>query len=370
VATALIDLSILERNLAILEGLLQPETSVLATVKADAYGHGAVRVATALQKRGVDWFGVSTAQELLELRSGGIRGDILLFTPALDSLHELADAGTVFTVADAASLERLAAARLPAGTRVHLKVDTGNGRLGLPVPEALQLARRVDRTPGLILEGVWTHFSSAEETDRSVTLRQLELFTEFLQLLKRDGLEPPLRHCSNSAALLAFPEAHFDLVRPGILLYGYPPASNMKPPEGLLPPLTLLAPVLMSKRVAAGTPISYNRRWHAPRDTNILTVRCGYADGYGRSLGNRAWAALKGRRLEVVGQVAMDQMMLDAADLLVQPGELVTLMGGAGPGADELGTLAGTNAYEMLVSLSDRVVRQYVRSGVPLAETR
>jgi alanine racemase len=368
-ATAIIDLAALEDNLASVQRLLQPGTSVLAPVKADAYGHGAVRTASVLQDRGVNWFGVSTADELLELRNGGISGDILLLTPALGSLPELAAADAVFTVADDSGLDRLKAARLPRGTRVHLKVDTGMGRLGLPPQQAAQLARRVDRTPELILEGVWTHFSSAEETTRSTTLQQLERFEEFTGLLRRDGIEPPLRHCSNSAALLAFPEAAFELVRPGILLYGYPPADALPLPAGLQlrPLLSLLAPVVMSKRVAAGTMLSYNQRWQAARDTNVLTVRCGYADGYRRTLGNLAWAALRGQRLAVAGQVAMDQLLLDAGDLQVEPGELVTLLGGAGPDAAELGALAGTNAYDVLVSLSRRVVRQYTRSHQPAA---
>jgi alanine racemase len=365
-ATAVIDLTALEHNLASLQQTVKPGTAILAPVKADAYGHGAARVARALQDRGVNWFGVSTPEELLELRTTGVNGNILLLTPALGLLPQLAEAEAVFTVSDHACVDRLLAARLPRGVRVHLKVDTGNGRLGLPVSDAVQLARRIDASPGLILEGVWTHFSSAEEADCSVTLQQLERFGQFLDLLQLEGVEPGLRHCSNSAALLAFPEAQFDLVRPGIALYGYPPAPGMPAAHdlSLRPLLTLLAPVVMSKRVSAGTPISYNQRWKAPVDTNILTVRCGYADGYRRSLGNLAWATIGGQRANVIGQVAMDQLLLDAGDHSFEPGQLVTLLGGTGPGADELGTLAGTNAYDLLVSLTHRVVRQYLRSGV------
>lgn len=364
-ATAIIDLAALEHNLASLQRIVQPSVAILAPVKADAYGHGAVRIATALQDRGVNWFGVSTAEELLELRNNGVNGNILLLTPALALLPQLVAAGAVFTVSDHACVDRLLAAKLPPGVRVHLKVDTGNGRLGLTVPEAVQLACRVDAAPGLILEGVWTHFSSAEETDRSVTLQQLERFGQFLNLLQREGVEPELRHCSNTAALLAFPEAQFDLVRPGIALYGYAPAPGMPEAAGLdlRPLLTLLAPVLMCKRVSAGTPLTYNRRWTAPVDTNVLTVRCGYADGYRRSLGNLAWASVGGQRTSVIGQVAMDQLLLDAGELACEPGQLVTLLGGAGPGADELAALAATSPYDLLVSLSRRVVRQYTRSG-------
>lgn len=356
---ALVDLAALAHNLGVIQLYLQPGSAILAPVKANAYGHGAVRIARELEGLGVDWFGVSTPEELLELRTGGVSGNILLLTPALERLKELADADAVFTVCDHASLDRLLAAQLPAGTRVHLKADTGTGRLGLPVPEAAVLAERIASAGNLVLEGVYTHFASAEEADRSLTERQLNLFSELLDQLQQRGIEPTLRHCSNSAALVGFPAAGFDLVRPGIALYGYPPAAGLPPPD-LRPLLTLLAPVLMLKRVAAGTGISYNHLWQAPRDTNIATIRCGYADGYRRTLGNDAWASLNGQRVDVVGQVAMDQLLLDTGAVEAEPGQLVTLLGGTGPGADELGRLCGTNAYDLLVSLSARVLRQYV----------
>lgn len=360
--TAVIDLSALEANLTAVRSLLRPDTELLAAVKADAYGHGAVQVAHTLEEQRVRWFGVATPRELLELREAGISANLLLLTPALDKISELVRAEARFCLPDHATLERLQRWRVPRGTRLHLKVDTGLGRLGVSPAAAVALATAAEQA-GYEIEGVWTHLAAAEN-DPELTGRQAEQFSLVLQLLKAAGIEPRLRHVSNSAGLLSYPELQLDMVRPGLLLYGYSPlpAGSTDPLAGRLSRvMSLLAPVTFVKRVSPGQGVSYNHLWRAERDTTIVTVRCGYADGYRRLLSNRAWATLHGERLAVRGQVAMDQLLLDAGDLEVQPGELVTLLGGTGPGADELGGLADSNAYDILSSFTRRVVRQHVR---------
>lgn len=360
---ATIDLGALEHNLQRLRGRLAPGTRLLAAVKADGYGHGAVAVAQRLEAAGVTWFGVATPEEALQLRSAGITADILLFGPSYrrDTILRLTDEGVALTVADDRGLEAVRAAAPARPVRVHLKVDTGMGRLGRPWQQAVELARAVDHDAATVLEGVWTHLARADEADRAPTERQLERFEQLLSALRVDGIEPPLRHTANSAAVVAFPEAHYDLVRPGIALYGYHAGDAVQALEpGLRPVMTLQAPVTFVKRVAAGTPVSYGGTWTAPHATTVATVRIGYADGYPRVLSGRASAAAGGRSLSVAGRVCMDQLLLDAGDLALEPGDTVTLWGSEGPDAESLARLADTVAYELLTGVGARVQRRYL----------
>lgn len=360
--TALIDLAALHHNLMQLRGRLGPGTAILAPVKANAYGHGAVAVASALARLGVSWFGVATSAEALALREAGITGNILLFIPAYDGVATLLDHDIALTIADEASLAALTAQRRPGQrARVHLKVDTGMGRLGLVAEAAVALAERLARTPGLDLEGLWTHFACADEAERRFTELQLARFQEVVQGLARRGITVPLRHAANSSALLAYPEAHFDLVRPGIALYGYHASPVTEPllPD-LKPVMTLTAPVVFVKPLKAGQSVSYGATWHAPQDTTIATVRLGYADGYPRALGNRATARVHGTLCPIVGRVCMDQLMIDVGALEVSVGDTVTLFGPEGPTAEDLARLVGTIAYELLTRIGERVTRRYL----------
>ncbi|HEX7004836.1 MAG TPA: alanine racemase [Trueperaceae bacterium] len=356
-----VDLDALRSNFDLLRGRLSPACRVLAAVKADGYGHGAVAVARELEAAGCDWFGVATTEEALELRQGGVEGRILLFGPVFNRIPELVAADVALTVPGFEALEAVRASGV-SGARLHLKVDTGMGRLGHPPAEALELARQLDREPGVILEGVWTHFARADELDRTFTGTQIELFASFLDELQREGLRPELAHACNSAGLLAYPEAHFEMGRPGISLYGYPPDEVMTDLAPTLKPvMTVTAPVTFVKRVPAGTSLSYGGSWTAERETTIATVRIGYADGYPRVVGNRASASIRGELVKVAGRVCMDQLMIDVGDLDLQPGERVTLFGPEGPTAAELGSLAGTVSYEILTSVGPRVKREYNR---------
>src|SRR5690625_3169235 len=250
-ATAVIDLSALEANLSAIRSLLTRGTEVLGAVKANAYGHGAIQVSHALESSGVPWLAVATPGELLELREAGVSADLLLLTPPLERIGELVRAETVFTLADQATLERLQSWKVPKGTRVHLKVDTGLGRLGVLPEEAAGLAVAAERA-GYAVEGVFTHLAAAED-DPALTRLQGERFQRALQLLKDAGIEPALRHASNSAGILNHPELHLDMVRPGLLLYGYSPLphGSAQPLEGhLRQVMTLLAPITSVKRIS------------------------------------------------------------------------------------------------------------------------
>lgn len=366
---ATVDLDAIVRNARFLRSKVPASTGLLAAVKANAYGHGLVPVARALEADGVAWFGVATADEASTLRRAGIRGRILMFGPLRgDALARALAADADLTVCDEADLDAIDGActdathgdvaRSPA--RVHLKIDTGMARLGRPPDDVVRIADRIAAS-GPRFEAVWTHFARADEPSSDATRRQLERFHHALGALERAGHAPAMRHAANSAAILAHPDAHFDLVRPGIALYGYPPGPELtEVSDGLEPALTLDAPVVFVKRVAAGEPVSYGHRWSAPSDTTVATVRIGYADGYPRALTNLGHAQVNGRRARVVGTVCMDQVLLDLSDSAVAVGDRAVMLSARGARADELAARIGTIPYELLVRLSDRVERSYV----------
>lgn len=359
-ATAAVSYGALEHNLKLVRRRLAEGVGVLAAVKANAYGHGSVPVARRLEQLGVSWFGVATAEEALELRGAGVGGRILVFSPVYASIRELVDYDVALTVTDEAALAAVLAAKPSKPARLHVKVDTGMGRLGLAWPGALELARKVAKAPGMVLEGVWTHFAASDDEDPSFTQRQHEAFQSLLAALRKDGIEPLLAHCANSAAIFAHPDTQHDLVRPGIALYGYhssPFIAGLEP--GLRPVLTLSAPVTFVKRVEAGSYVSYSRLWQAPRDTTIATVRIGYADGYPRLLTGKGTVLLHGQERPIAGRVCMDQVMVDAGELSVAVGDRVTLFGPGPLDAETLAARIGTISYELLTSLAPRVERVY-----------
>jgi alanine racemase len=353
---ALISTSALTHNLQTITRHLRPSTEVLAAVKANGYGHGAVTIARNLEASGVRWFGVATAAEAIELRHGGIVSNIVIFSPVYQHISELIDYRISLTIASEASLEAIQAAKKPAS--VHLKVDTGMGRIGLDWQDSVNLFHKARRA-GLEIEGIWTHFASSDHEDLSVAKLQLGAFEHFINAVK-DIHMPPVIHAANSAAIFSLPQSHFNLVRPGIALYGYhssPFIASLAP--GLKPIMTLSAPITFTKRIKAGTPISYSQLWTAPKDTTIATVRIGYADGYPRLLSNKGEVWVQDRLCPIAGRVCMDQLMVDVGDLEVRLGERVTLFGGQGLDAETLGNRFGTISYDLLTGISPRVERVY-----------
>ncbi len=356
-----INLAAITHNLARLKTYLQPQTQVLAAVKANAYGHGSIAVSRHLIQQGVRWLGVATSPEALELRQAGITSNILIFSPVFENISELIEQDIALTITDAHSLElaNRAAQASSKIAKVHLKVDTGMGRLGLSRPEAVNLAQAIDRSRHLELEAVWTHFACADD-DSDFTVRQIAAFDDFLAELDNNKIAVPLKHAANSAAIIAYPESQFNLVRPGIGLYGYHSSDFIASLESqLIPAMTLSAPITFIKRVKAGTTISYGASWRAKQQTTIATVRFGYADGYPRLLSNRAQVLVRGQRKPLVGKVCMDQLMVDLGDMDLNVGERVTLFGPTGPTAEDLARLCGTIAYEILTNVSERVARAF-----------
>ncbi len=361
-----IDLGVLAANVRALKACAG-RAALMAVVKADAYGHGAVQVALRAREAGAEWLGVAIPEEGFALRRAGVDGPILVlgWTPPGQAAAVVEEglAATVSSLEGAKAFSRVADAGLEA--RVHLKVDTGMGRLGiLPGPAGREEALAILNLRGVRVEGIYTHFATADDADKTFALRQLEVFLDFVEELGRYGATFAMRHAANSAALLDLPQSHLDMVRPGLALYGYLPSPHVSRKVPLRPPLSWKTRVSHVKRLPAGSSVGYGATFRTTRPTMVATLPVGYADGYPRLLSNNAEVLVGGRRCPVIGRVCMDQMMVEVPDALkVSVGEEVVLLGSQGAqtvDADELAGRAGTIAHEILTGLSPRVPRVYL----------
>lgn len=356
----------LRDNVALLRSRLRGATRLMAVVKADAYGHGAVPVARELQSFGVDAFGVGDSGEALELREAGVRGTILVLGAIVEGEQERVVANDLSVCIHSESrIERLAreARRLGRRCRVHLKIDTGMGRLGVLPTRALALARRIARSRDLALEGVATHFAGTSSRRDPENRRQLELFLRVKAAIEREGLGEPIYHAASSAVVFSDLDAELDMVRPGLALYGVAPADAGAAADGLKPVLSLHTQIIFMKDVPAGTPIGYGRLFVALRRTRIATLPVGYNDGLPFSLSGAGRVLVRGEFAPIVGRISMDYSMVDVGHVRgLKVGEPVTLIGCDGERGlrvDELARSAGTIPYAILCSLGRRVARVY-----------
>ncbi|ERJ00999.1 alanine racemase [Bittarella massiliensis] len=365
-----IDLDAIEENYRAIRSLLGPQTKLMAVVKADAYGHGDAETAAALQSQGADWFAVSTLTEAISLREGGIHRPILIlgFTPVecVGDLVRHRIAQTVFSLDYARELEQALAGgeeRLD----IHIKVDSGMSRLGFFGPQAVEEIAQVTALPHLRAEGIFTHFSVADEEGTAPeehTRLQYRRFMEVVEALEGRGIAFPLRHCCNSAGTLNWPAFHLDMVRPGIILYGIAPCKNERIP--LRPAMRLKTVVTLVKTVAPGEFVSYGNTYETQRPTRIATLAVGYADGYQRALSSKGSVVLHGQVAPVLGRVCMDQMMVDVSHIPgVCRGDEAILFGAEEDGltAAQLAETCGTIPYELTCILGRRVQRIYLRGG-------
>jgi alanine racemase len=362
-----INLSALRHNCRALRSLLPPSTSIFAVVKANAYGHGALSVSRALVEEGVPMFGVATVEEGVELRQGGIRCPVVVLGGVDEPQAEEALANglssAVFDLAQISYLSRAAAARgrpFP----VHLKIDTGMGRLGFLPESAATLLEAVRANQGLRVEGWMTHLSSAdgkEPADREFTLGQLAAFSGGIAPMRAALGEAVAVHALNSAGILSFREYAFDMVRPGITLYGSLPAEGLGAELGLRPVMRLVTKIASLKELPPGHPVSYGRTYRRPERRKIAVVPLGYADGYRRAFSDSASMVVMGRRAAVAGRVCMDHTMLDVTGIPgVAPGTDVVVMGEGAATADELARIAQTIPYEILTQVGRRIPRRVV----------
>lgn len=360
----LIDHEALRWNLQQIRKKVGDRVKILSMVKANAYGHGAVAVARTLAAAGSDAFGVATLEEGVELRRGGIAAPILVLAGAYDDqLGDFLTHALTPVVHDVAALKRLetAAKRHDTQLEVHFKIDTGMGRLGFPAAEVDHWLPEVERLTALKVAGAFSHFSHAESVDGVYTQTQLVNFEAVLERLRARHIVPPLVHFANSAATITLPSAYYDMVRPGIMLYGVYPAPAMASQITLKPVLAWKTRILQLKKVPAGTPVSYGQTFTTRRKSLIATLPLGYADGYPRLLSNRGEVLVGGQRAPVAGRVCMDLTMVDVTDIRnVKQGDEVVLLGRQGNAeisAEEIAAWASTISYEILTSISARVPR-------------
>ncbi len=338
---------------------------ILAMVKAQAYGHGAVGVSRKLAELGADMLGVALVEEGMELRNNGIKLPILVMGPVFpDQATAVVKAGLTPVVVARPLAQALSAAAVRAGMtqKVHVKVDTGMGRLGLTPEDAAGFIAELAGLPGIMIEGVMTHFADADLRDKEFAARQIDRFERVLRDLEVRSIPVPLRHAANSAAVLEYDRALFTVVRPGIMLYGYNPLESRAPAD-LRPVLSLSTRIAFLKTVPAGTSISYGRTFMTKRESVIATVPLGYADGFPRDLSNRGEMLVRGKRAPVAGRVCMDMTMLDVTDIPgVETGDVAIAIGAQGREritAEDVASLTGTISYEVLCGISSRVPRSY-----------
>jgi len=363
---AIVNLTALAHNLSCITRYLSPGCEVMAIVKANAYGHGAVETAQALARQGIGRFAVASLDEGIALRQAGLSAPIVVLGALFEEqIADLVAHQLTPVVSDGRILPTLAkAARShPTPYPIHLKVETGMGRLGFSPEELLSLLDDPLLRRPLQVEGMMTHLADADGADSAFTERQLGVFRTILEQIRQRGLPIPLVHTANSAAIVRFPDAHFSLVRPGIMLYGYHTLPASVPAPDLTPVLSLRTTIVQLRTIPRGGTVSYNRTFVAQRPTRIAVLPIGYADGYSRRLSHRGSVLIQGRRAPIVGLVCMDMIMVDVTDLAPVPvGETVTLIGqqgGESIWADEVAEWIGTIPYEVLCGIGSRVPRLY-----------
>jgi alanine racemase len=361
-----VDLSAIRDNIRAIRARVGLHVRIMPAVKADGYGHGAVQTSLACLDGGADALCVANVEEAIALRDAGVSVPILILgcstraavEPILE--HEITAA-----ICDMGSAEALSDAAVRKGTQtpVHIKVDTGMGRIGVPAESAIEFARAVGGLPGLRIEGVFTHFPSSDEADPSFTLSQISAFKKVLGGLKRHGIRVPTAHASNSGGVLAFPQADFDAVRPGIMIYGSYPSSVVRRSIPLRQAMTLKTRIVFLKEAESGTSVSYGRTHTLRRRSKVATIPIGYADGYLRAFSNRGEAAVGGVRVPIIGRVCMDQCLVDVTDVCnVAVGDEVILYGGGYDFLDltYVAERIGTISDELVAAVSKRVPRVYI----------
>lgn len=370
-----IDLQALAHNVQQLRQLLAPQTELMTVVKADAYGHGAVTVAQTALQCGATWLGVATIPEGIELREAGIKAPILLLgaTNTLEQVRAVAQwklQPTLCTPKQALIFsETLAASGDRRALPVHLKLDTGMSRLGMPWQQATEFAQLVARLPHLQIASVYSHFATADSPDSTIMRQQHDRFQQAIAQLKSIGMTPPRLHISNSAATLVDSALHHDLVRVGLATYGLYPSPHLKGTIALKPVMQVKARVTQVKTIQPGTGVSYGYQYIADREIVVAVVGIGYADGILRNLSNRMTVLVRGQRVPQIGAITMDQLMLDVSQLPdLQPGEIVTLLGSDGNdaiSADDWAETLGTISWEILCGFKHRLPRVAIgRSAV------
>lgn len=363
-----IDLSALEYNLDQVKQLVNKGTKIMGVVKSDAYGHGLVPVSRVLEKNGVDCLGVAHIQEALELRKNGIGSPIVILCgiQTREDAMEVVDKSLTPVLSDVSLVEILAqeGAKRNTSINVQLKVDTGMSRLGVPYGDVGPFVKKILEHKELYLEALCSHLSSADETVSDFTKIQIERFKKAIETGHSMGIDLPLNNLANSAGLMAHKDSHFNMVRPGIMLYGGLPSPGFDPPRPLEPVMRFEGRILQIKDYPKDTPISYGRSYYTKGDQRIAVISAGYGDGLPRNLSNRGKVLIRGKKLNIVGRVCMNMTMCDITGMKdIEQGDEVILMGRQGEeiiSGDDLAIWGETISYEIFCSIGQRDTKEYI----------
>lgn len=370
---AVISLDAVEQNFREMRKNIAEDTKMIAVVKADAYGHGAVPIAHLIEDHDYIWgFAAATAEEAVHLRQAGITKPILIlgivFNEYFPELVQYDIRPAVCEYDEAKKLSDEAVLQNKT-VHIHIALDTGMTRIGYAdIPESVEEIKKIAELPNLEIEGMFTHFARADEYDRSPAMVQLERYQDFSKRVEEAGVDIPLHHCSNSAGIIRVPEANLSIVRAGITIYGIYPSSEVERDiVKLAPVMELKSHITYVKDVPAGAAISYGGTYVADKKRRVATIPVGYADGYPRQLSNKGWVLIHGKKAPILGRVCMDQFMADVTEIdNVKKGDEVTLLGRDGDefiSIEEMGDLCGRFSYEFACDISPRVPRVYIKDG-------
>jgi len=372
-AWAEINLDNIAHNIHEIRRITNKNAEIMGVVKADGYGHGVMEVAKTLLNNGVSRLAVSMLDEAIQLRRNGINAPILIlgYTDPIRS-NEIIENDVTQSVFSQELAQALSdeAVKQSKKVKIHIKIDTGMSRIGfLPGYSAVKNVIEINHLPNIIIEGLFTHFATADEKNREYTLTQFERFMSICSELARIGIHIPVKHCANSAGIIEYPEMHLDMVRPGIILYGmYPSEDVVKTKIDLKPAMTLKANVILVKEVEKNTSISYGRIFTTQETSRIATIPIGYADGYSRMLSNKGKVLIHGQYAPVVGKICMDQCMVDVTNLdcKVEVGDEVVLIGAQGDNlitAEDVALSIGMINYELVCIVGKRIPRAFIQDG-------
>lgn len=366
-----IDLDALWHNISEIRRNISTDTMLMGVIKANGYGHGAVHVANTLVAAGSEWLGVATADEGIELRCKGITVPILVlgFTPC-EQFRELITYNitpTIFSYKMAKEINQLAG-KLAVILDVHIKIDTGMGRIGFKCDDAISAILKIKALENLNIQGIFTHFACSDIKDKTFAHSQLSKFHQVIAGLKERGIDIPIKHCSNSGAVINLPEADMDMVRPGIILYGLYPSDEVNRQRICLKPvMEIKSHIIFIKELEIGFGIGYGLTFMTRRKTRVATIPVGYGDGYPRALSNKGRVLIKGHSVPIIGRICMDQFMVDITDFAdICQGDEVTLIGRDGDewiSVEEVSGLAGSFNYEFVCDVGSRVPRVYYKDG-------
>ena len=370
---AVVSLDAIAHNFEEMKKNIADGTKIVAVIKADGYGHGAEAIARLIEGYEYIWgFAAATAEEAIQLKDAGVKKPVLILGLVFEEyFQELIQKEVRMTVCDYDMAKALSEEAVRQGRQVHIHIglDTGMSRIGFADnQESVEEIKRIAALSNIEIEGMFTHFARADETDKSPAEDQLKRYLAFVELLEKAGVQIPLKHCSNSAGIIRMPEANLNMVRAGITIYGiYPSAEVERDIVKLIPAMELKSHVAFVKDLPAGTAISYGGTFASETDLRVATIPVGYADGYPRTLSNKGWVLIHGQKAPILGRICMDQFMVDVTHIAdVKHGDEVTLIGRDGDECihiDELGDLSGRFSYEFACEISKRVPRVYIKDG-------